>query len=419
MGWIGYVLFLGASVGNFSLMVFGLNWFYGTRLSREFLRVWRWLHALFVLLIPFLFAREFGLDLASFGTAFPAGLPQGILAVYAVVCALVGLLVVPAITLRRCLRKPPPVLTGNHTNVVDVAARLGYPPAGTGKHAFVARLPGNESFQVEFSEKTLRLRGLPPALDGLSILHLTDLHLCGTPDLRFFEYVMDRCRDWEPDLVAVTGDIVDSVEHHSWIPLTLGRLRWRIAALAVMGNHDSWYEPDQVRRHFRQLGFQVLGNRWQKLEVRGQEIVVVGNETPWFRPASDLAGCPRELFKLCLSHTPDNLPWAKRHGVDLMLAGHNHGGQVRFPIIGSLLCPSRYGRAYDCGTFHEPPTVLHVGKGLGGQHPLRYNCRPEVVQLILRCGGPAVDLENAATRQTEGELALCGTPTRSGDREGS
>ena len=74
---------------------------------------------------------------------------------------------------------------------------------------------------------------------------------------------------------------------------------------------------------------------------------------------------------------------SQSQNIDLMLSGHNHGGQVRFPLVGSVLVPSRYGRRYDCGTFDEPPTVLHVCRGLAGQHPLRYNCRPEVTKLVL------------------------------------
>jgi predicted MPP superfamily phosphohydrolase len=71
-----------------------------------------------------------------------------------------------------------------------------------------------------------------------------------------------------------------------------------------------------------------------------------------------------------------------------MLAGHNHGGQIRLPGIGSIFVPSRYSRKYDCGIFHEPPTLLHVSRGLSGQQPLRYNCRPEVTRIVLR--SPAV-----------------------------
>jgi predicted MPP superfamily phosphohydrolase len=118
--------------------------------------------------------------------------------------------------------------------------------------------------------------------------------------------------------------------------------------------------------------------------VRGQPLVVVGHEGPWFRPGPDLSACPPGVFRLCLSHTPDNINWARQNDIALMLAGHNHGGQVRFPVLGSVFVPSAYSRRYDCGVFHEPPTLLHVSRGLGGQQPLRYNCRPEVTLVVLR-----------------------------------
>jgi predicted MPP superfamily phosphohydrolase len=156
-----------------------------------------------------------------------------------------------------------------------------------------------------------------------------------------------------------------------------------VAAFAVLGNHEGWYNPTLVRRRLGRLGIQVLANTWRQIEVRGQPLVVVGNEWPWFGPAPDLSTCPRAPFRLCLTHTPDNIRWARRNGIDLLLAGHNHGGQIRFPILGSVLVPSRYSRRYDCGTFDEPPTVLHVSRGLGGQQPVRYNCPPEVTRLVL------------------------------------
>ncbi len=120
--------------------------------------------------------------------------------------------------------------------------------------------------------------------------------------------------------------------------------------------------------------------------MRGERLVIVGHEGPWLRPAPDLAGCPQEPFRLLLSHTPDNIAWARRHKVDLMLSGHVHGGQIRFPVLGSLLVPSRYGRRYDCGTFDERPTFLHVSRGLAGENPVRYGCRPEVTLLRFQCG---------------------------------
>jgi hypothetical protein len=228
---------------------------------------------------------------------------------------------------------------------------------------------------------------LPKAWDGLTILHLTDLHLCGTPDRAFYQYVVDRCMQWgTPDLVALTGDIVDSGSHHRWVVPVLGRLRWNHAAFGILGNHDAWQDTVLIRRRLRRVGVRVIGNAWEQIDVKGESMVVIGHEGPWFKPQPDLTECPADPFRLCLSHTPDNIAWARKNHVDLVLAGHVHGGQIRLPLVGSLFVPSRYGRHYDCGTFFEAPTLMYVSRGLAGQHPLRFNCKPEVTRIVLRAG---------------------------------
>jgi predicted MPP superfamily phosphohydrolase len=232
---------------------------------------------------------------------------------------------------------------------------------------------------------TLQLSRVPAAWDGLTILHLSDLHLCGTPGRTFYQQVLDHAlKPGVPDMVALTGDVVDSFHHHRWIIPLVGRLKWRIAAFAVLGNHDLYHEPKLVRRRLQRLGFRVLGNGSETIDVRGQPLVVIGNETPWFRPAPDLSKVPAEPFRLCLSHTPDNFDWAQRNGIDLMLAGHVHGGQIRLPGIGPLFVPSRYSRRYDCGQFAAGSTVMSVSRGLSGGEPLRYNCRPEITRIVLK-----------------------------------
>ena len=103
----------------------------------------------------------------------------------------------------------------------------------------------------------------------------------------------------------------------------------------------------------------------------------------------DWRTAPPAAFRFLLSHTPDNLSSARRDRVDLMLAGHTHGGQVRLPWIGPVYAPSRHGVKYASGTFWCDPTLLYVTRGIAGRHPWRWNCPPEVTQLTLRSG--AVD----------------------------
>ncbi len=383
-GVVSLLLFAGTCVGHTGVILYCLNWLYGCALPRGFLRQLRRVCETVILASPFLFWYFFGFDFLSAADRTAGPVRHYLLAGYGTLCIVLGLIVVPAITVWRLVRRPPAVLVGNDTDLFDVEKQLGYKPVGRGKRhrEIAARLPLNQLFQVEFSVRTFRLPQLPAAWDGLSILHLSDLHLCGIPDRVFYERVIARCREWDPDLVAVTGDIIDSDEHHRWIVPLMGRLRWREAAYAILGNHDSYRDPSLVRRRLRRIGMRVLGNSWERTTVRGVPLVVVGNEIPWFRPAADLTECPSGVFRLCLSHTPDQIAWAKGNHIDLVLAGHVHGGQIRVPVIGSLFVPSRYSRKYDCGSFHEPPTVMHVSRGLAGQHPLRFNCRPEVTKVV-------------------------------------
>ena len=103
----------------------------------------------------------------------------------------------------------------------------------------------------------------------------------------------------------------------------------------------------------------------------------------WVSPPTSLDSIG-QAFRLLVSHSPDNLRRARGAAIDLMLSGHTHGGQVQLPGIGPVFAPSRFGVQYASGTFWEPPTLLHVSRGLGGRHPLRIRCRPEVTCITLR-----------------------------------
>jgi uncharacterized protein len=385
-------LFAAATVGHCALMVGSHNWWYGQAMPRKAGDVIHLLHFFLVLVWPVLLWCLVGSDLTTL-FAWNSETPwwHFALAVYVALCWFTGLVVFPAVTLRRLLRPQPRALLQSKSEIFDVVKHLGHKPIGDNKQHALCLLPYNEVFQVEFVEQTLCLPRVPPAWDGLSILHLTDIHLCGTPDKAFFRAVLDRCRDPEPDIIAVTGDLADTVKHSRWIVPLLGRLRCKVAAFAILGNHDFWHDAAYIRRRLGRLKMNVLANTWKQVEIRGQPMVVIGNEYPWNRPQVDLSGCPDGPFRLCLSHTPDNIAWARRGNIDLMLSGHVHGGQIRFPLFGSMLVPSKYGRHYDCGAFDEKPTFLYVGRGLSGEHPIRYLCKPEITRIVLRCpqGGNA------------------------------
>lgn len=279
---------------------------------------------------------------------------------------------------------------------IDMPTRLGRHPMGSGLRALITRLPRNECFQLDITEKELEVPRLHRALDGLSIAHLSDLHFTGAIDPGYYREVVAIANEFDPDIVAVTGDLVDKPECIDWIAETIGQLRARHGVYVILGNHDF-----RLKGHLRHLraaldacNLMQLGGRWQQISIDGVPLVLAGNELPWITPAADLADCPPrdsegQPLRVLLSHSPDQFGWAKRHDFDVMLAGHTHGGQIRFPLVGAIFAPSHFGVRYACGVFHEPPTVLHVSRGLSGLDPLRYNCPPELTKLVLRCPAPA------------------------------
>lgn len=378
------LLWLGACMGHAFFMTVTLNVLYSFPLPRVILRVTRKLDVLFILAAPIIFA--YAIDVfGSQELGWQTSGPRRLLAPYTVLCCFLGLIVAPISQILYWTRKPAKQQIDVKSEVIDVAQALGFPPKGTGADARLCSLPFNQCFEVEFNTKTLALPRLPAAWEGLSILHISDLHLCGTPDRTFHRFIVDRImKDGAPDLIALTGDVVDSSWHHRWIMPVLEPLEWKEKAFAILGNHDHYRDVGMIRRRLRKLRYRVLINSWEQIHVRGEPLIVVGDEYPWQRPATDLSDRPEGPFRLALVHTPDRIAWCRREGIDLVLAGHVHGGQIRFPVIGATFCPSRYSRRFDCGTFDLPPTVMHVSRGVAGQHPLRFNCRPEVTRLILK-----------------------------------
>lgn len=266
------------------------------------------------------------------------------------------------------------------------------------------RVPGNQVWSVEQVSRRVEVEGLPPALAGLSIVHLSDLHFTGRIDRSYFTRVVEMINRMEPDIIAVTGDVVDRADCLAWIPATLGQLTSRHGSFFVLGNHDGKVGHDLVRTHLREAGLSDVGRESRCVTIRGTKLLVAGNELPWGAPAAELAGPASEgnaapALKLLLSHSGDQFRWAQRRGFDLMLAGHSHGGQIRLPGFGALFCPIRGSLKMAAGLFHSGPTTLHVSRGISAEIPIRLNCRPEITQLVLHPvtvddGAPQADVDS-------------------------
>lgn len=372
---MAYAVILFAWVGHAYFWTGVLNYYYGRPYPKWFLRPFRAVIGLAVFALP---------------AAAVALLPWDDSYYFALVpFAVLGGLIYPALNLARAVRKRPAAVLREATVTVDLHAELGPAAVGDGNMAWATRLPLTCAFKLDRTDIELKLDRLPPAWDGLTVLLLSDFHFHGTPSRAWFDAVIDEVLKWPtPDVVCLAGDFLDSVWHSDWIAPVLGRLKWNDLGIAVLGNHDVTRAPAATRVELEKLGYRVLNNVAAPAAVRGVPCAIVGHEGPWFEGVPVLKEFGPEQFKLCVSHTPDNFYWGVENGIDLMLCGHVHGGQVRLPFIGSMFVPSIYGRRFDEGVFQQSGTVMAVSRGLSGKEPLRVNCNPQAVRLTLRNGEP-------------------------------
>ena len=302
---------------------------------------------------------------------------------YASLCIISGVIVFPITTLAINFRKKPEGIVERFTDV-DLAKLLPKQDRiGPGRDAWMLSLPGNESFRLRKIEAEVVLPGFPPELDGLSIVQVSDLHFTQCFQRRFFETVIDEAAGWDADLVLFTGDLLDDSATRDWIVPVLSRLNGRLGTFAILGNHDVEHDPLYLLKELDKAGYTDLEGKWDTVEHNGMTIALAGTSAPWGRKPS-MSHEPEADFKILLSHAPDLYYWAERAGFQLMFSGHNHGGQIRLPLVGSVFMPSRYSRRFDRGYFRKNGLTLHVSQGVGGTQPVRYGCVPEVTRLILR-----------------------------------
>ncbi len=239
---------------------------------------------------------------------------------------------------------------------------------------------------VELSRRSAVLPGLPAHLDGMRVIHLTDIHASVAVPLTFVRRMIERINRLEPDVVVVTGDLV--TEDATWIDgvaAELGRLRSPHGTFAILGNHDYWTDGARISRALEREGIHHLRN--ESVRLGGANgLALLGIDDHW--TGNDdldraMAGIGDDDGKLLLMHSPDLAYPASEANIDIALAGHTHGGQIRLPWYGSLVIPSTFG--FEQGWYTVEGTRMYVNRGLGTL-PLRARilCRPEVLELTLR-----------------------------------
>jgi len=258
---------------------------------------------------------------------------------------------------------------------------------------------GIEPYRIELTEREIEIPDLPGSLDGLTICHLSDLHVGG---FRRLERALARIL-WgrEVDLCVITGDLVSGPGGMKEVGRILSHLRVHHGMYAVFGNseHDPWTPGIPIVEELEAQGIRLLLNQGERLIVNGSAVLIGGVDDPYLglaEPDRALAGGSASL-RILLAHSPDIVRDLGDEIPDLILCGHTHGGQIRLPLIGALWLHCRHPRLGVRDGYYGPEQLsaiggrdlgrlqMHVSRGLGGSGiRARFLCRPEVSFLTLR-----------------------------------
>lgn len=252
---------------------------------------------------------------------------------------------------------------------------------------------------LELNIYTVTSHELPKAFDGYRIAHVSDLHNAEMGDGN--EKLLAMLREAEPDIIAITGDLIDSRNTDIGVALAFAEEAVRIApCYYVTGNHEARVsEYDELKAGLEAAGVVALENEQVEIELSGETITLLGVDDPSFNAdylfgdaaaviSTKLAEITTEAdgFTILLSHRPELFDTYVECGMDLVLSGHAHGGQFRLPFVGGLVAPNQgFFPEYDSGLYTESNTNMIVSRGIGNSLlPFRFNNRPEVILIELR-----------------------------------
>ena len=254
---------------------------------------------------------------------------------------------------------------------------------------------------LEQNTYTIQCDHLPKSFDGYRIAHISDLHNAEMGKNN--EKLLAMLRDAQPDMIAITGDLIDSRNTNISIALQFAKEAVRIApCYYVTGNHESRISDyDKLKSGLLELGVVVLENEKMEIHRNEERITVFGVNDPSFKTGYILGDAVsvmnhslqqlegEENFTVLLSHRPELMDVYAEHGVDQVLSGHAHGGQFRLPLLGGVFAPNQgMFPKYDSGLFEKENTKMIVSRGIGNSIiPLRFNNRPEMILVELRAAG--------------------------------
>ena len=242
---------------------------------------------------------------------------------------------------------------------------------------------------------------LPSSFSGFKIAHLSDFH--NTQFGKNNKKLLRLLKEQKPDIITITGDLVDARRTNFDIALSFTKQALEIAPVYyVTGNHESRIpEYQQFEKMLKGIGVVILRDQSVLLVKNEASIALLGLDDPGFicpSPNSLQELCEqtnkklnkikrgKDIFTIGLSHRPELFQAYVENKLDLVLSGHTHGGQIRIPEIGGMIAPMQgFFPKYDAGLYHIAQTDLVIHRGLGNSlFPLRINNRPEVILITLK-----------------------------------
>jgi predicted MPP superfamily phosphohydrolase len=271
-------------------------------------------------------------------------------------------------------------------------ARATYAYAGAG--ATLATYGIWSAYRLpEVTHRTLAFPDLPLGLDGLTVLHLSDLHAGVHLGEDMMQEIVAQANALRPDLIVQTGDMIDI--SRSYIPpyvRAFRALRAPLGVVTVLGNHDRYTGEQEVIRGCLDAGQVFVQNGCHVVERHGAVLALLGIDDPRNWHVDDpqtadvdaaLRAAPPGAFTVLLAHRPGAWDTAAPRGIQLTLAGHIHGGQLYVPVIG--WSPGRLITKYVMGHFQRGPSQLYVSRGIGVVGvPIRVFAPPEIELFALR-----------------------------------
>jgi len=286
------------------------------------------------------------------------------------------------------------------------SARWGWGLAGAAAAGLLAYSVGVEPYAIETVHLEMFTPRLPLEFEGYTITQVSDLHM---RQMGRREKIVQKLLTALPksDLIAVTGDMIHTPAGIEPFLTLAQSFHAADGAYAIFGNseHKNGVRPFAFSQKLTENGIPTLMNRHLLITRGDAQIALVGVDDPVNdkdRLEDALEGVPEDLFKLLLMHSPDSIAEAVVRGVDVVLSGHTHGGQIRLPFYGALYTHSSLGKRMSDGYYSRDRlrrvigirpgrTQLYVTRGLGiSGLALRFLTRPELTIITLRRGLPQI-----------------------------